>query len=173
MMDSTKLLLASLAIAAALGCARDATAQAYPSRPITIIVPNPAGGPMDTVARIITERLRGALSQPIIIENVPGASGSIGTGRVARATRDGYTLSLGGWSQYVANGAVYDLKYDLVKDFEPIVLVATQPLLLVANKSIPAQDLKELIVWLKANPDRAWQGMGGHLDHVAGVFFQK
>src|SRR5436190_5072306 len=173
MMDSTKLLLASLAIAAALGCARDATAQAYPSRPITMIVPNPAGGPMDAVARIIAERMRVSLGQPIIIENVPGASGSIGTGRVARAAGDGYTLSLGGWSQYVANGAVYALKYDLVKDFEPVILVATQPLLLVANKSVPAKNLTELIAWLKANPDKAWQGTGGHLDHVAGALFQK
>src|SRR5215475_11437144 len=167
------LLLTSLAVAAALGCKGDATAQAYPTRPITMIVPNPAGGPMDTVARIIAERMRVSLGQPIIIENVPGASGSIGTGRVARAAADGYMLSLGGWSQYVANGAVYALKYDLVKDFEPMMLVATQPLLLVTNKSAPAQSLKELIAWLKANPDKALQGTGGHLDHVAGVYFQK
>ena len=138
-----------------------------------MIVPNPAGGPMDTVARVIAERVRGPLGQPIIIENVPGASGSIGTGRVARAAADGYTLSLGGWSQYVANGAVYALKYDLVQDFEPVGLIATQPLLLVANKSMPANDLKELIAWLKTNPGKALQGTGGHLDHVAGVFFQK
>jgi len=167
------LLLTSLAVAAALGCTGDATAQAYPTRPITMIVPNPAGGPMDTVARVIAERVRGPLGQPIIIENVPGASGSIGTGRVARAAADGYTLSLGGWSQYVANGAVYALKYDLVQDFEPVGLIATQPLLLVANKSMPANDLKELIAWLKTNPGEALQGTGGHLDHVAGVFFQK
>jgi tripartite-type tricarboxylate transporter receptor subunit TctC len=172
-MESRNLLLASLAIAAALGCTKDATAQAYPSRPITMIVPNPAGGPMDTVARIIAERARGALGQPIIIENVPGASGSIGTGRVARAAGDGYTLSLGGWSQYVGNGAVYALNYDLVKDFHPVMLVATQPLLLVANKSVPAKNLTELIAWLKANPGKAWQGTGGHLDHVAGVLLQK
>jgi tripartite-type tricarboxylate transporter receptor subunit TctC len=172
-MESGNLLLASLAIAAALGCTRDARAQAYPLRPITIVVPNPAGGPMDTVARIIAERVRGALGQPIIIENVPGASGSIGTGRVARAAGDGYTLSLGGWSQYVANGVVYALNYDLVKDFEPVMLVATQPLLLVANKSVPAKNLTELIAWLKANTDKAWQGTGGHLDHVAGMLFQK
>src|SRR4051812_470930 len=172
-MESKMVLLASLAIAASFGCTRNAAAQAYPSRPITVIVPNPAGGPMDTVARIIAERVRSALGQPIIIENVPGASGSIGTGRIARAARDGYTLSLGGWSQYVANGAVYDLKYDLVKDFEPVMLVATQPLLLVANKSVPAKNLTELMAWLKANPDKAWQGTGGHLDHVAGVLLQK
>ena len=172
-MESRNLLRASLAIAVALGCTRDATAQAYPARPITMIVPNPAGGPMDTVARIIAERVRAALGQSIIIENVPGASGSIGTGRVARAAGDGYTLSLGGWSQFVANGAVYALNYELVKDFEPIMLVATQPLLLVGNKSISAKNLTELIAWLKARPDKAWQGTGGHLDHVAGVLFQK
>ena len=166
-------LLATFAVVAAMGCTGDSNAQVYPSRPITLIVPNPAGGPMDTVARIIAERARGSLGQPIIIENVPGASGSIGTGRVARAAADGYLLSLGGWSQYVANSAVYALKYDLVQDFEPIVLITTQPLLLVANKSMPAKDLKELIAWLKANPGKALQGTGGHLDHVAGVFFQK
>jgi tripartite-type tricarboxylate transporter receptor subunit TctC len=171
-MKATGLILASLAIAVSEYLS-GAAAQTYPSRPITVVVPNPAGGPMDTVARVIAEGVRRSLGQPVIIENTPGASGSIGTGRVARAVGDGYTLSLGGWSQYVANGAVYDLKYDLVKDFEPIVLVATQPLLLVANKSMPAQDLNGLIAWLKANPDRAWQGTGGHLDHVAGVYFQR
>lgn len=165
--------LAVVALAASLGCNTDATAQVYPSRPITMIVPNPAGGPMDTVARIIAERVRGALGQPLIIENVPGASGSIGTGRVARAAADGYTLSLGGWSQYVANGAVYNLKYDLAKDFEPIALVATQPLLLVAKNSMPAKTLKELIAWLNANPDKALQGTGGPLDHVAAFSFRK
>src|SRR3954470_1165397 len=145
-MKTRTVLLASFAIAV-WGCPTEASAQNYPSRPITVIVPNPAGGPMDTVARIIAERVRSALGQPIIIENVPGASGSIGTGRIARAARDGYTLSLGGWSQYVANGAVYDLKYDLVKDFGPVMLVATQPLLLVANKSVPAKNLTELMAW--------------------------
>jgi tripartite-type tricarboxylate transporter receptor subunit TctC len=166
------LLPASLAIVA-MGNAEPTSAQGYPSRPITVVVPNPAGGPMDTVARIIAERMRARLGQPIIIENVPGAAGSIGTGRVARAAGDGYTLSFGGWSQYVANGALYTLKYDLVKDFEPVTLVATQPLLLVAKKTVPAGNLKELIAWLKANPDKALQGTGGPLDHVAGVFLQK
>src|SRR5262245_2917952 len=165
-------LLASLAIVA-MGNIDPASAQDYPSRPITVVVPNPAGGPMDTVARIIVERMRISLGQPIIIENVPGASGSIGTGRVARAAGDGYTLSLGGWSQYVANGALYALKYDLVKDFEPVTLIATQPLLLVAKKTMPAGSLMELIAWLKANPDKALQGTGGPLDHLAGVFLQK
>jgi tripartite-type tricarboxylate transporter receptor subunit TctC len=172
-METRNLLLASLAIAATLEHVKDATAQIYPSHPMTMIVPNPAGGPFDTVARIMTERMRVSLGQPIIIENVPGASGSIGTGRVARAAGDGYTLSIGGWSQYVANGVVYALKYDLLKDFDPVALLATQPLLLVAKKTMPAKDLKELIAWLKANPDKASQGTGGHLDHVAGVFFLK
>src|SRR5262245_24389155 len=172
-MEAQNLFLASLVIVAVLDYVSVANAQVYPSRAITIIVPNPAGGPMDTVARILTERMRVSLGQPMIIENVPGASGSIGTGRVARAAADGHILSLGGWSQYVANSAVYSLKYDLVKDFEPVMLVATQPLLLVTNKSVPAQNLKELIAWLKANPDKALQGTGGHLDHVAGVYFQK
>jgi tripartite-type tricarboxylate transporter receptor subunit TctC len=118
-----------------------------------MIVPNPAGGPMDTVAR--TERVRGSLGQPIIIENVPGASGSIGTGRVARAAGDGYTLSLGGWSQYVANGAVYALNYDLVKDFEPVMLVATQPLLLVANNGPGCSEPSACSVYIPILPSSA------------------
>ena len=109
------LLPAALAVVAVMECTGSAAAQVYPSRPITLIVPNPAGGPMDTVARVIAERAQVSLGQPIIIENVPGASGSIGTGRVARAAADGYLFGLGGWSQYVANSAVYALKYDLVQ----------------------------------------------------------
>jgi len=172
-MRTRDLFLVTLTLFAVMARVEAAIAQSYPSRPITMIVPNPAGGPMDTIARVIAERVRGSLGQPIIIENAPGAAGSIGTGRLARAAADGYTLSLGGWSQYVANGAIYTLSYDLVRDFEPVMLVASQPLLLVTSKSVPAKNLAEVIAWLKINPDKAWQGIGGHFEHVAGVLFQK
>src|SRR5262249_59911394 len=129
-MTPIKLLWATLLVAV-WQCNNWAMAQNYPSRPITMIVPNPAGGPMDTVARILTVRMRSTLGKPIIIENVPGASGSMGTGRLARAAADGHTLGIGGWSQYVANGAIYALNYDVAKDFAPVTLIATQPLLLV------------------------------------------
>ncbi len=153
----------------------EATAQDYPSRPITVVVPFPAGGPSDTLVRILGEQMRGSLGQPVVIENVAGASGSIAVGRVARAAPDGYTLILGSWVTHVVNGVVYALKYDVVDDFEPIGLIATNPLLIVAKKAMPAESLKELIAWLKANPDKATQGTtgAGSALHVAGVFFQK
>jgi tripartite-type tricarboxylate transporter receptor subunit TctC len=152
-----------------------AQAQVYPSRPITIVVPFPAGGPSDVVGRILAEHMRGTLGQPLIIENVPGAAGSIGTGRVARATPDGHTLVLGYWGTHVVNGAIYKLPYDVVKDFEPVALLPGQPLLIASKKAIPANDLKQLIAWLKSNPDKATQGTAGpgSIAHVAGLFFQK
>jgi tripartite-type tricarboxylate transporter receptor subunit TctC len=153
---------------------RVARAQAYPSRPITIIVPYPAGGGADAVARIMAERLRTFLGQPMIIENVSGASGSIGTGRVARAAPDGYTLGIGNWSTHVVNGAIYALSYNVLSDFEPVALHQVFYLLVVAKKTLPASNLKELIAWLKANPDKASSGttgLGGQ-GHLAGILFQ-
>jgi tripartite-type tricarboxylate transporter receptor subunit TctC len=154
---------------------RIAQAQAFPSRPLTMIVPFAAGGPADTVGRIIAEGMRASLGQSVIIENVAGASGSIGVGRLARAAPDGYTFGHGGMPTHVLNGAVFNLPYDLVRDFQPICLIASAPLLIVARKAMPAADLKELIAWLKANPDKASQGTGGvgATSHVAGVFFQQ
>jgi tripartite-type tricarboxylate transporter receptor subunit TctC len=153
---------------------RIASAQVYPSRPITMIVPFPAGGPSDVIGRVVAERLRVSLGQPIIIENVAGAAGSIGVGRVARAAGDGYTLVLGFWGTHVVNGALYALQYDLLNDFEPISLLVTNPMLIVARKSVPASDLNGLIAWLKANPDKATQGTSGvgSAPHVFGAFFQ-
>ena len=113
---------------------RIARAQTYPTRPVTLIVPWPAGGPSDTIARIIAERTGAALSQPVIVENVTGASGSIGVGRVARAASDGYTLCLGSWPTHVVNGAVFTLQYNVLNDFEPVSLLATQPQLIIARK---------------------------------------
>jgi tripartite-type tricarboxylate transporter receptor subunit TctC len=166
------LLLAALALAA-MPAAADA--QAYPSRPITVVVPFPAGGPSDTLVRILGEHMRGALGQPIVVENIGGASGSIGTGRVARAEPDGHTLIFGSWATHVLNGAIYPLKYDVVEDFEPVALLGTNPLLIVARKSMPASDLKELVGWMKANGDKATHGItgAGTALHIAGIYFKK
>jgi len=169
------LILVAATFAATLGSIGTPTAQVYPSRPISMGMPFAAGGAGDTIARILAERMRASLGQPIIVENVTGAGGSIGAGRVAHAAPDGYTLILGNWATHVVNGAVLTLQYDVLKDFEPVSLVATQPMLLVAKKAMPAKDLKELIAWLKANPDKASQGSAGvgSATHIAGVFFQK
>ena len=120
---------------------RIANAQAYPSRPITLIVPFPPGGTTDVVARIMAERMKMSLGQSIVIENISGANGSIGVGRAARAAPDGYTIDIGQWSTYVVNGAVYALPYDLAGDFEPIAAIAAVPLVLYAKKAMPANSL--------------------------------
>jgi tripartite-type tricarboxylate transporter receptor subunit TctC len=149
-------------------------AQAYPSRPITIVVPYPAGGPTDTLARILADQMRATLGQSVIIENVSGAGGSIGVGRVARAAPDGYTVSIGHWQTHVLNGAAYQLQYDVVNDFEPVTLLADTPQWIVARKTFPANDLKEFIEWLKQNPGKATAGtvgVGG--PEVTGIYFQK
>jgi tripartite-type tricarboxylate transporter receptor subunit TctC len=141
--------------------AHRAKAQAYPARPITLIVPLPAGGAVDSLARILAEAMRKTLGQVIVIENVSGASGSIGVGRVARAAADGHTLGIGTFAQYVNNGAIYSLPYDLLKDFEPIALLPNVPFWIIGKKTLPARDLKELIAWLKANPGKASAGTIG------------
>jgi tripartite-type tricarboxylate transporter receptor subunit TctC len=169
-----KFLRQAVGAAALPAASRIAMAEAYPSRSITIVVPFTAGGPLDTLARIVAERMRASLGQPVVIENVTGAGGSIGTGRVARAAPDGYTLVIGIWTTHVVNGAIYALQYDVLNDFEPIALLANNPQVIVAKKSMPANDLKGLIAWLKANPDKASAGTAGvgSPQHVLGVFFQ-
>jgi len=154
---------------------RIAYAQAYPTRPITLVVPFAAGGPVDTLARFLTERMRPLLGQPIIIENVGGAGGSIGVGRVARAAPDGYTLINGIWSTHVVNGAIYQLQYDVLNDFEPVALLTSNSQMIIGRKSLPANDLKEFIAWLKASPDKATAGTAGvgSPQHVFGIMFQK
>jgi tripartite-type tricarboxylate transporter receptor subunit TctC len=149
-------------------------AQTYPSRPITIVVPFAAGGPSDLLGRMVGERLRSSFGQPVLIENVAGANGSLGVGRVARAAPDGYTLVLGLWNTHVANGAVYALPYDVQKDFEPIALLSNIASLVVARKTIPADDLKGLVAWLKANPGKAAEGhVGiGSIGHLGGILLQ-
>src|SRR6266511_3911017 len=132
----------------------DARAQAYPSRPITLVVPFPPGGSTDAAARIMAERMRATLGQSVVIENVGGAGGSIGVGRVARAAPDGYTIDIGQWDTHVRN-IIYPINYDLQKDFEPIGLMTINPQLMIARKGFPADDLKGLVAWMKANPGRA------------------
>lgn len=140
-----------------------------------MVVPFTAGGPLDTTARILSDHMRQTLGQPVIIENIGGAAGSIGVGRVARATPDGYTVVIEIWSTAVVNGAMYQLSYDLQKDFEPIALVTDGPLVIIGKKTFPADDLKGLIAWLKANPDKATAGTSGvgSPQHIFGVLFQK
>ena len=141
-------------VVALLAFAGIARAQTWPSRQITLIVPFPPGGSTDVVARIMAERMRPLLGQPVIIENVGGAGGSIGVGRVARAAPDGYTIDIGQWDTHVGS-VIYSLNYDLQGDFEPIGLLSINPQLMVGKKSLPANDLRSLVTWMKANPGKA------------------
>jgi tripartite-type tricarboxylate transporter receptor subunit TctC len=166
---------AIIAAFVALGWCVSAGAQDYPTRPITMIVPFPAGGATDTVARVLGERMRAILGQPVVIENVAGAAGSIGVGRAVRSPADGYTLSIGTSTTHMLTGGLYNLPFDLLKDLEPIIEIGSEPLLIVGKKSLPADDLKGLIAWLKANPDKASVGIAGvgATGHLAGISFQK
>jgi tripartite-type tricarboxylate transporter receptor subunit TctC len=139
-----------------------------------MINPFPAGAPLDTIARVVGERMRVSLGQPVIIENVPGAAGTLGVGRAARAAADGYTVSVGNFSSHVLASATYAVQYDVLKDLEPVALLASNPQLIISSTSVPANDLKGLIAWLKAAPDKASAGTAGvgSISHVAGVFFQ-
>jgi tripartite-type tricarboxylate transporter receptor subunit TctC len=149
-----------LAVALAL-LATNAAAQTYPSRPITIIAPTTAGGPPDTIARLLAEPMRTALGQPIVVENVTGAGSTIGVGRVARAAPDGYTLSIGHLNSHVFSSLTYPVNYDVVRDFEPIAMLTTAPMALFGRIGLPGADAKELVAWLKANPGKASFGTVG------------
>jgi tripartite-type tricarboxylate transporter receptor subunit TctC len=164
-------LAAAFAMLAGVGAA---AAQAYPSRPITMIVPFPPGGATTVLARVLAERMREPLGQPVVVENVSGAGGSIGVARVARAAPDGYSLSFGNWASHVGAGAVYPVQYDVLTDFEPVARVADTPLWVVARNDLPAKDLKELIAWLKANPGKASAATvgPGSGSHLCGIYLQ-
>jgi tripartite-type tricarboxylate transporter receptor subunit TctC len=166
--------LRALAIIAGLSPAMT-VAEEYPTRPITMIVPFPAGGATDTLARYLAERMRPILGQPIIIENVAGATGSIGVGRAVRAPADGYTLSIGTSTTHMLTGGLYALPFDLLKDPEPIILIGSEPLLIVGKNGSPADDLTGLIAYLRANPDKTSVGIAGvgATGHLAGIAFQK
>ena len=165
----------SVALLAILGSIGSVAAEVYPSRPITMIVPYPAGGLFDALARILAEPMRGALSQTVVIENVGGAGGSIAVGRVARAAPDGYTVAVGSADQFVVNAAIYSLPYDVVKDFEPVAVLISGPILIVTKTAIPAKNLKELIPWLKANHHQVTQGHNGSggAQHLCGIELQR
>jgi tripartite-type tricarboxylate transporter receptor subunit TctC len=152
---------------------RLASAQTYPSRPITMIVPIAAGSSSDVEGRLVAERMATALGQPIIIENVPGADGTIGVGRVARARPDGYTIEFGSLTSNVLNGAFYSLSYDLLGDLTPISPVAAVPVVLYVNASLPTKNLKELIAWLRANPNKASAGIIAVSYRMLATLFQK
>src|SRR5262245_48176475 len=153
---------------------RLAWAQGYPTRPVTMIVPFPAAGSADVLARILAEPIRAALGQPVVVENVSGAAGSLGVGRVARAPPDGYTLILGNSSTHVVNGAIYPLQFDLVKDFEPIALMPSNYQLLLTRVGLEPKDLKELIAWLRTNAGKVTIGHAGAgaPSHLTAVYFQ-
>jgi len=168
-----KFLHQAAAAAALPAVSRFAWAQAYPTRPISIIVPFPPGGTVDAVARVLAERMRGSLGQPIIIENVSGAGGSIGTGRAARAKPDGYTIDIGVLSTHVLNGAFYSLPYDVLNDFDTISPLGTSASIFYARKTMPAKDLRELIDWLRANPNKASAGIAIAGWHLLTALFQK
>ena len=170
-----RLLTVMVAALLGLGWSGIAAAQNYPARAITMIVPFPAGGATDTLARFLAERMRGVLGQPVIIENIAGAAGSIGVGRAVRSAADGYTLSIGTSTTHMLIGGLYALQFDLLKDLEPIILIGSEPLLIVGRKNLPPDDLKGLIAWLKANPDKASVGIAGvgATGHLTGISFQK
>ena len=170
--DGLRALVLSFALAAA--AIGGAASQVYPLLPITVVVPATAGGPGDTLARILVEPLRASLGQPVIIENVGGANGTIGTARAARSAPDGYTLLLGNWNSQMAASAFYPVPYDVLKDFEPIALLTFSRLWLVGKTDLPAKDAGELIAWLKVNPNRlsAASVGSGSAAHICGIHFQ-
>jgi tripartite-type tricarboxylate transporter receptor subunit TctC len=164
-----------LAAMLGLGWSAITTAQPYPTRNLTMIVPFPAGGATDTLARYLAEQMRGILGQSIIIENIAGAAGTIGVGRAVRSPADGYTLSIGTSTTHMLTGRLYNLQFDLLKDLEPVIQIGSEPLLIAGRKNLPAEDLAGLIAYLKANPDKASVGIAGvgATGHLAGISFQK
>jgi tripartite-type tricarboxylate transporter receptor subunit TctC len=164
-------LAAVMALPLSLGGAR---ADDFPSRPVTILVPFAAGGPSDAIVRILSQRLRTTLGGTVLIENAAGAGGSLGTGRLARAAPDGYTIGFGNLGTHVANGVIYKLGYDVVADFEPVVLLPSNLMVVVSKNSVPAKSLQELIAWLKARrtPATAGTAGAGSGSHIAGLYFE-
>ena len=166
-----RLVMAALAILAFGG---GALADKFPSHPITIIVPFAAGGPSDAMMRILSERMKLTLGEPLLIENVTGAGGSLGVGRTVRSAPDGYTVGFGHLGTNVANGAIYKLGYDLVTDLEPVVLLPSNPMIIVSKNAVPAKSLAEFLAWLKARPTPATAGTAGagSGSHIAALYFE-
>ena len=171
-------IIASLMLAAGLAgglAIGSVQAQTFPTKQITLVVPFTAGGPTDTLARILAERMSRILGQTVIVDNTTGAAGTVGVGRVVNAAPDGYTIGIGHWSTHVVNPAIYPLKFDILADLEPLADIATNPQLLVARKDIPATDLKSLVEWVKANGDKVTAGTAGvgAASHIAGLYFEQ
>ncbi len=167
--------VAVIVLAALMACGFASTVRAddYPTRPITMVVPFAAGGPTDVIGRLMAQYMSPSLGQNVVVEDVTGAAGTIGVGRVVHAQPDGYTLSLGHWSTHVANGAIYALPYDLLNDLEPIALLPSNPMLIVSGKSMPATNLEDLVAWLKDHPSATIGTAGvGSGSHISGVYFQ-
>lgn len=162
-------------VAAAIGLPHPAASQDYPTRPITMIVPFGAGGPADALARVMALQMGAVLGQTVVVENVTGAAGTVGIGRLVKAPPDGYTIGIGNWGTQVLNGALYPLTYNLLTDLEPIALLPSEAMVVTARKNFPANTMQELIAWLKQNPDKATKGTSGvgGPGHIAGVFFQQ
>jgi tripartite-type tricarboxylate transporter receptor subunit TctC len=162
------------ALIAVLTFTGNASADNFPSRPITIVVPFSAGGPSDAMARILAERMKVTLGEALLVENVTGAGGSIGVGRAVRSPPDGYTISFGHLGTHVANGAIYKLGYDLVTDLEPVALLPSNPMIVVSKNAVPAKSLGELLAWLKSRPTPAAAGTAGagSGSHIAGLYFE-
>ena len=169
-----KALLVTGALAVTFGASATGTAQSYPSKPITIVVPFSAGGPTDTLARIMSERMRKTLGQPVLVDNTTGAGGIIGTGKVARAAPDGYLVSIGHWGTHVVNGVYYSLPFNVLTDFEPVAMIATNPQVIISKLAVPAGNLKELIAWINANQGKVLMGTGGvgGASHMGAIYFQ-
>jgi len=165
--------LVIVALAATFGASSTGTAQSYPSRPVTMVVPFSAGGPTDTLARIMGERMRTTLGQPVLVDNTTGAGGSIGTGKVVRSAPDGYMVSIGHWGTHVVNGAYYTLPFNLLTDFEPVAMIASNPQIIISKTAVPAKNLKELNAWISANQDKALMGAGsiGGASHMAAIYY--
>jgi len=166
-----RMVLAALAM---LTLGGNALAENFPSHPITVIVPFSAGGPSDAMMRIMAERMKVTLGEPLLIENVTGAGGSLGVGRTVRSPPDGYTVGFGHLGTNVANGAIYKLGYDLVTDLEPVVLLPSNPMIIVSKNAVPAKSLGELLVWLKARPTPATAGTAGagSGSHIGALYFE-
>ena len=165
-------IMAAALLAALTVAISPAAADSYPSRPVTVIVPFAAGGPTDVLTRIITDKMQAPLGQPIIVEDVSGAGGSIGVGRVAHAAPDGYTLSIGNNGSNLLTGALYSLNFDVIKDFAPVALLTSNPQIIVSRKTIPAANLKELLAWLKDNQKTVSVGLGGPVAQVSVINFE-
>lgn len=161
-------------LALSFAAATVATAQPYPTRPVTIVVPFPAGGPTDVLGRIMGDRMRKSLGQPVLVENTTGAGGTIGTSRVVKAAPDGHMVSLGHWGTHVVNGAYYTLPFNLLTDFAPVAMVATNPQVIVSKNAVPAKNLKELVTWIGANPGKVLMGNGGvgASAHMGALYFE-